>query len=77
MPAARKPSALEPTEVRVTIPPRLLDLFAQEPRIVIKWRPDGLWPIGPEILRQTDLLQKLAADKEFNQKFEVVIMAKG
>lgn len=75
MPAARKP--FEQTEVRFTIPPRFLELFAQEPRVVIKWRPDGLWPIGPEILRKTDLLQKLAADKEFNKNFEIVIMAKG
>ena len=76
MAAARKLPTLEPTEVRFTIPPQFLELFAQQPRVVIKWRPDGLWPIGPEILRRPELLQKLAADKEFNRNFEIVIMAK-
>lgn len=63
-------------EMRFTIPPALLEIFAREPRVVIKWRPDGLWPVDPMILRETDFLRKLAADKEFIENFEIVIMPK-
>lgn len=59
---------------RFTIPPALLKVFSQEPRVVFKDRPDGIWPVDPIMLQKADWLQKLAADKEFNAKFEIVIM---
>ena len=64
-----------PNEARITIPEGLLQVFAQQPRIVIKWRPDGLWPVDPGLLVKVDW-KKLAADREFIQNFEVVIMPK-
>jgi len=77
MEEVRKPPVSDKVEVRFAIPKALLELFVQQPRVVIKWRPDGLWPIGPDMLRKTDLLQKLAQDKEFNEQFEVVVMPRG
>lgn len=70
-------SAFGKGEVRFTIPRSLLEIFAKEPRVVLKWRPDGLWPIDLAILQKTDLINKLATDKEFNENFEIVIMHKG
>lgn len=64
-------------EVRFTIPKVLHEAFAQEPRVLIKWRPDGIWPIDPGLLRRTDLLDRLIEDREFNENFEIVIMRKG
>ena len=55
----------------------LLQEFVKNPRIVIKLSTAGLWPIGPEILRNPDFLKKLANDPEFNKKYELVIMQKG
>ena len=65
------------TEMRFTIPPKLLQVFQEQPRVVIKWRPDGMWPVGPEMLRNPGWLEKLAADREFMRDYEVVIMPKG
>lgn len=64
-----------PGEVRFTIPKALLDAFAQEPRILIKWRPDGLWPIPPELLRET--FDRIVNDKEILENYDVVLMKKG
>ncbi len=61
-------------ETRVTIPPKLLELFAKEPRVVIKHRPDGLMPIDEILLNHPELLQKLVATPEFQNEFEVIIM---
>jgi hypothetical protein len=61
-------------EVRFTLPPKLLQIFSQEPRVVIKHRPDGLMPIDTIIINQPELLQKLVATPEFKKEFEVVIM---
>jgi hypothetical protein len=69
------PTKSDPGEVRFVIPPRLLKAFVTEPRVIIKWRPDGLWPIGPEILEKINL-KELAADPEFQKNFEIVIMPK-
>jgi hypothetical protein len=66
-----------PEEVRFTIPKALLDTFVREPRIVIKWRPDGLWPIPPELLLETNWMKELISDKDFTENYEVVIMKKG
>ena len=62
-------------DVRIKIPEQLLRQFAADPRIVIKYRPDGLWPLPPEIFRKIDWKQ-LASDAEFNRNFEVQIVAK-
>jgi hypothetical protein len=77
MAPASKRAATGDGELRFTIPPALLQAFSQSPRVVIKWQTAGLWPIDPGLLQKSELLQRLAADKEFNQKFEVVVMPKG
>ncbi len=72
--AAEKKALVSPTnELRVDLPPKLMEVFAQSPRIVIKGHPAGLWPVDPAILKKIDLA-KLIADKDFNANFEVVIM---
>lgn len=58
------------------IPKAILQEFAKNPRVIIKAHPAGLWPIGPEILRNPEFLKKLSSDPEFNKKYEVVIMQK-
>jgi len=70
----RKTMATSVNEVRFTLPPKLLQIFSQEPRVVIKYRPDGLMPIDTIIINQPELLQKLVATPEFKKEFEVVIM---
>ncbi|ACD91406.1 MAG: hypothetical protein HGA81_04940 [Chlorobium limicola] len=62
-------------EMRVEMPPRLMEVFAKSPRIVIKHHPAGLWPVDPGIIKKIDLAA-LLADKDFAEKFEVVIMQK-
>ena len=59
---------------RITVPAVFREYFAKDPRIVLKWRPDGIWPIPPELLRNQEVMQRLARDKEFNAKFEIVAM---
>jgi len=59
---------------RFVIPKVLLKTFVSEPRIVIKWRPDGLWPVDPHVLLETDLLRNLVQDEAFQEQFEIVIM---
>jgi hypothetical protein len=73
MPTAKK-AASGPEEMRVKLPPKLLELFTLEPRFVLKYRPDGLMPIDSIIRRNPELLQKLVATPEFQKEFEVVIM---
>ena len=57
------------------IPKGILEVLEEQPRFVIDPAP-GFWPIDIAILRRTDLLEKLAADKEFNANYEIVIMPK-
>lgn len=76
MPKTRIGSVPKPNEVRFIMPKRLMEQFSKEPRVLIKWRPDGLWPVDPYLLRRIDW-KKLATDREFNKNFEVVIMPKG
>lgn len=59
-------------EIRIKIPKDLISIFEGEPRIVIKWRPDGLYPIDPGMLKS--VVEKLVSNPEFNQKYEIVIM---
>lgn len=62
-------------EQRLTIPKSFLEVFAREPRIILKPIP-GLWPVDISLLR-SGLLEKLAADKEFNAGFEIMVVARG
>lgn len=62
-------------EMRMEMPPQLMEVFAKSPRIVIKHHPAGLWPVDPGIIRKVDIAA-LVADKNFSEKFEVVIMPK-
>jgi hypothetical protein len=63
-------------ELRFNIPKRFMTVFAQQPRVIIKWRPNGLWPVDPSILQKVNW-NELVSDKEFNEQFEVVIMPRG
>ncbi|MGD8397579.1 MAG: hypothetical protein PVG11_01845 [Anaerolineae bacterium] len=63
-------------EYRIKMPEVLLRAFEREPRILIKWSPIGLWPIGPGPLLESGLLERLAQDREFMERFEIVIMPK-
>jgi hypothetical protein len=64
---------MEPVrEVRFTIPKSFLEVFTQEPRLVLKPSP-GIWPVDIKLLR-SGLLEKLVADKEFNAHFEFIIV---
>jgi len=58
-----------------TIPRGIVEVFDQQPRFVIEPAP-GFWPIDIGILKKTDLLDKLAADKDFNNKFQIMIVPK-
>jgi hypothetical protein len=67
---------MEPVrELRFTIPKSFLEVFAQEPRFVLKPFP-GLWPVDIRLLR-SGLLEKLVADEEFNANFEIMIVPRG
>lgn len=66
-----------PGEVRFTIPKVLLNIFAKDPRILIKWRPDGIFPIDPGLLQETNWLKEVINDKDFTANYEIVIMQKG
>jgi hypothetical protein len=61
-------------EIRARIPATILEFFRGEPRILIKWRPDGIYPIDVKVLIETDLLQKIAADPDFQENYELVVM---
>ncbi len=75
MPPVRKIDLRPDTEVfRFEIPPILLKQFQESPRMVIKWRPDGIWPVPPEWFTKIDFWRELAANKEFNENYEIVIM---
>lgn len=74
---ARKPRVSSPDELRLTVPAPLMELFVKTPRIIIKRFPPGLWPIDLGILRNPEVLRKLAENKEFKDQFEIVIMPKG
>jgi hypothetical protein len=70
---------LEAHDIRVTIPPALLEMFIKEPRLVVKYPPaPGLIPVDIAMMKQ--LVERLGADrdfgKQFNEGFEVVIVAR-
>lgn len=81
MPATRRSSPRSfpgnTREISVTIPKPLLELFKEYPRIVLKDFPAGLWPIDPGIIRDLQGLEKVMYDKDFQEKFEIVIMPRG
>lgn len=63
-------------ELRFRIPKVLLRAFTEEPRIVLKYRPEGIWPVDPGVLLETGILDELARDEEFLKNFEIVVMPK-
>jgi hypothetical protein len=74
----RKPPSFggEGGELSFAIPPKILNIFEQEPRVILKPFP-GILLIDLKKARQLELLQKLANDKEFASQFDVVLMPKG
>lgn len=73
-----KPGDLTPTPElsmnRITIPKGIIKEFMQSPRILLINRPDGIWPVPPELLNRQEFWNELMADEQFTEKFEVVIM---
>jgi hypothetical protein len=63
-------------ELRFRIPKVLLRAFTEEPRIVLKYRPEGIWPVDPGVLLETGILDELARNEEFLKNFEIVVMPK-
>ena len=63
-------------ELSFVIPQRILQIFEQEPRVILKPFP-GILLIDLQKTRQLELLQKLANDEEFASQFDVVLMPKG
>jgi len=64
------------SEMRFKIPKALLEGFSREPYVLLKHHPAGLWPVDIRMLVESGLVEKLAADKEFIENFEIVIMRK-
>ncbi|WXG44191.1 MAG: hypothetical protein WED04_09180 [Promethearchaeati archaeon SRVP18_Atabeyarchaeia-1] len=68
---------VESREIRIVIPPEINELFAKQPHMIFKTHPiPGLWPVTLEILKNIEALKKLAASKEFNEKYDIVIIPK-
>jgi hypothetical protein len=65
----------ELNEVRVDFPPQLMKLFQKEPRVVLKYRPDGIWPVDPVMLQEIEW-SELARSRNFTKNFEVFITPK-
>ena len=59
-------------ELRFEIPKILLEGFREHPRIVLKPAP-GLWPVDMKVLH---LLEKMMNDKEFYDKYEILVVQK-
>jgi len=64
-------------ELRFKIPQVLLEGFTKEPYILLKKYPPGIWPIDIRMLADSDMWKRLVDNKEFNEKFEIVIMPRG
>ncbi len=71
-----KPNVEDVSEERIQLPPVLLKAFGESPRIVLKKYWAGLWPLPPELLKNAELIQKLATDKEFARNFELIAVPK-
>jgi hypothetical protein len=72
------PDPVRPAPERhFTIPPELREVFLKDWRVIGPWPPaPGYWPIDIRVLVEGGLLQKLAANKEFTNQFQIVIMPK-
>lgn len=66
----------ERAEVQWEIPKVFLKEFEKHPRIIIKHHPAGLWPIPIDFFRRADFLERILMDKEFSEKFQIVLMPK-
>ncbi len=62
---------------QVIIPKVILEEFMAERRIVLPDETRGVWPLPPELIKNEAFMKKLAADKEFQDNFEVAIITKG
>ncbi len=58
-------------EIRFTIPPSLIRVFAQDPRIILKERPDGILVFPIDMLAQIDWKEVAA---EVGPETQVVMM---
>jgi hypothetical protein len=48
--------------------------FEQNPMVHFPIGNAGLWPIGPEIIKNSEFMNKLAKDKEFQKNWVLVAM---
>lgn len=62
-----------PDKFHFEVPPFLMKQFQESPRFVIKPAP-GIWPVPIDWFRRPEFWKELAANKEFQEKFEVYIM---
>jgi hypothetical protein len=62
---------VDPNELRIEIPPLILERLRKEARIVIKYHPAGLWPIPPEWFHNQEILKQLE-DEAFSKQYEIV-----
>lgn len=60
--------------MRIRIPKVMLEDFVKEPMALLQIDPCGLWPIPPELLANHDRMNRMINDKEFQEKFELVII---
>lgn len=58
---------------RFEIPKELLGEFQQYPRFVIDASGVGIWPLGPELLKNPEFVSKLTS-KGVLKNFEIVLM---
>jgi hypothetical protein len=61
----------------VVIPKIILEEFMKERRVVLPDETRGLWPLSIELIKNEAFMKRLAADKEFQDNFEVAIITKG
>ncbi len=74
MPTTKLPTAVVQ---HFNVPIELQEIFKREMRVIPGWPPaPGYWPIDIRVLVESGMLQKLAANPEFNKQFQVVIMPK-
>lgn len=69
-----KSTPAEFRELRLTIPPTIMELITKAPRLVIKGPGTiGIWPVDPRLWAKADM-QKLMEDPAVTENFEMVLM---
>jgi hypothetical protein len=56
------------------VPEVLVREFEQNPLVYFPIGTAGLWPIGPEIIKNAEFMNRLARDQEFQKNFVLVAM---